>query len=152
MTAHQSITVSHNVEAAHRLYLFPGKCEAIHGHSFNVDMTIYGEVDKNGMVCGLDFGVVKGHFRSYLDTTYDHHLLLNQDDPFAKKIATTDPDSGANVWETLPGLVALNGDPTTENLARWIGQWAVDVFEYAQHINVDVHETAVNAASWSSDV
>jgi 6-pyruvoyltetrahydropterin/6-carboxytetrahydropterin synthase len=147
----QAITVRHNVEAAHRLYLLPGKCEAIHGHSFDVSMGLHGEVDKNGMVCGLDFGVVKRHFRDYLDAQYDHRLLLNQADPFASKVAIID-DAGGNDWQYLPGVRACNGDPTTENMAQWIGEWAVEVFTSwgVPYVSIDVHETAVNAASWHS--
>jgi 6-pyruvoyltetrahydropterin/6-carboxytetrahydropterin synthase len=148
-TPQHTITVKHNFEAAHRLFLTPGKCENIHGHSFWVEMTLFGGLDAAGMLRGLDFGDVKKAFRGHLDEHYDHRVLLNTDDPFAKKIATVD-STGGNNWVQLPGLLELPNDPTTENLAKWIGHWAIGEFTTVDSVSIKVHETSVNAASWHS--
>ena len=143
----QSIIVSHNFEAAHRLFQLPGKCENIHGHSFQVGMELFGFVDGDGIVAGLDFGVVKKAFRGYLDSRYDHHLLLNQDDPFAGEVSYD-----GETLLTLPGLMVVEEDPTTENLARWIGEWARKTFADEFNItgiDICVQETRVNAATWT---
>jgi 6-pyruvoyltetrahydropterin/6-carboxytetrahydropterin synthase len=141
----QTITVRHNMEVAHRLHLLEGKCENIHGHSMWVELTLHEAVDDNGILGGMDFGTVKSFFRRHLDTTYDHHLLLNKDDPFAQPLVwagQSELERGA-----LPGLVTFEGDPTTENLARWIGEWAEKEYGIARGA-VTVHETSVNAASY----
>ena len=39
------LRVVHNIETAHRLTLLPGRCEAIHGHSMLVTLTLYGPVN-----------------------------------------------------------------------------------------------------------
>lgn len=135
----QSIKVKHNMEMAHRLSLTPGKCEAIHGHSWWVELEIAGPVDSKGMI--LEFGEVKKVFREYLDTTFDHQLLLHNNDPVAKD-------------HLLPGLVTVPWDPTTENVAMAIGLWAIKQFKYpytTYKIKVTVWETSVNAATWEGD-
>lgn len=151
-----SITVRHNIEVAHRLYLLPGRCENIHGHSIWVALTLHGEVDKNGILDGLDFGSVKSTFRSHLDEEYDHHLLLNQDDPWAGTFSLYDPLASDPVdGNRLPGLKIFPGDPTTENLARWIGEWSYEEFRAGGHhrircVEIEVQETHVNSARWKS--
>jgi 6-pyruvoyl-tetrahydropterin synthase len=82
----------------------------------------------------LDFGTVKHAFRTYLDGEYDHRLLLNETDTWANY--------------DLPGLRKCAGDPTTENVALWIGQWALDAFPQCPTVGVTVDETHVNSASW----
>jgi 6-pyruvoyltetrahydropterin/6-carboxytetrahydropterin synthase len=141
-----SITVRHNIEVAHRLFLLPGKCENIHGHSMWVEMTLSGELDANGILCSLDFGHVKSQFRKMLDTRFDHHILLNEEDPWARPITLMDEQN--MVEERLPGLIAVPGDPTTENIAKWIAKWAFNEFNLP--VDVTVHETSVNAASYSA--
>jgi 6-pyruvoyltetrahydropterin/6-carboxytetrahydropterin synthase len=124
------------MEVAHRLSLLPGKCQNIHGHSMWVVAEFEGEVDAKGILLGMDFGSVKSDFRGYLDHTYDHRLLLNEVDEWAK----VDP----------PGLCACPGDPTTENIARWIGEWSLDHFdgEGLDRVRIEVWETQVNSATW----
>lgn len=143
------IEVRHNIEVAHRLFNLNGKCERIHGHSMWVDLKLHGSVDAHGILSSLDFGTVKKKFRGFLDGSFDHHLLLNENDPWAGPVALPDgsEDSASRVVH-LPGVVTFPGDPTTENLARWIAEWAVDEFELPA--DVIVHETSVNAAGHSS--
>jgi 6-pyruvoyl-tetrahydropterin synthase len=140
------LRVRHNIEVAHRLSLLAGKCEAIHGHSMWVDLAIEGNVNpRTGILADLDFGLVKKAFRTHLDTEYDHHLLLNSQDEFV---------SGMAMWGLkIPGLRECPGDPTTENIARWIGEWSLHEWGSMPGVtgfNVIVNETSVNAATWSS--
>lgn len=131
MTA--TIAVRHNIEVAHRLWQLPGKCEAIHGHSMWVRLELHGELDERGLLAGMDFGAVKRAYRQHLDTHFDHRLLLDADDPITA--------------QHLPGLRVTAGQPTTENIAKAIGDWAQSC--YRCRGMVTVHETHVNAASWS---
>ena len=134
----QSIKVRHHIEVAHRLYLLPGTCQNIHGHSMWVTMELFGEVDSKGILEGLDFSSVKQTFRKHLDTTFDHRLLLNEVDPII-------------IGHSLPGQRLTPGDPTTENIARWVGHWAIDTWQpFVNHIVIEVQETSVNFATWDS--
>lgn len=132
-----SIIVRHNMEVAHRLSLTPGKCQNIHGHSMWIDLHIYGHLDPlTGLLTNpsgdpLEFGLVKQQFRHYIDAVYDHHLLLNRQDPWIK-------------GKSVPGLAIFDGDPTTENLAKWIAVWASEEFQATSKVRL--HETSVNAA------
>ena len=136
-----SYTTSHSVQVGHRLFLQPGKCQNIHGHSMKVHLKLYGDVDENGIFEGMDFGSVKRAFRMHLDTMYDHHLLLNKDDPFCTGLYLSIPGDeelkqlGPGV--TLPGLIPCDGDPTTENIAKWITAWAINEFELDCDVTVD---------------
>lgn len=142
------IKVRHNIEVAHRLFELPGKCENIHGHSMKVEMRLYGGINSKGILQtdygALDFGSVKREFRGYLDTVFDHHLLLNQNDPWAREIYFHGEDWENGISHTLPGLQTFEADPTTENLALWLAQWASDRFK--TDATVCVQETDVNAA------
>lgn len=134
-----SLVVRHNIEVAHRLSLLPGKCENIHGHSMWVTLEMRGhKIDQNGLLGGLDFGAIKKAFRAHLDTAYDHRLLLNEIDLLAGM--------------ELPGARLCPGDPTTENIAKWVAQWARQNFQGTPGFRVRVDETHVNAAVWETDL
>ena len=135
----QTIKVRHNCEMAHRLTETPGKCEQIHGHSWWVELEIGGDIDSAGILGGLEFGEVKKVFRGFLDGKFDHRLLLNVCDPVVD-IRVDD--------DTLPGLQVMQGDPTTENFARIVGEEMRNHFGTKFQYRVVVWETSVNAATW----
>jgi len=167
------IAVKHNIEVAHRLYATPGKCEAIHGHSMDVTMALHGTINpETGMLAkqvveegrekyddklvwdDLEFGAIKRSFRAHLDEQYDHRVLLNAADPFAGPIFALERDpTNERVFQFtddelkfLPGLNSVMGDPTTENIAKWIYEWGMgEGFPVSQ---VKVWETASNMAMY----
>lgn len=144
------LQVRHNIEVAHRLSLLEGKCENIHGHSMWVELSLMGTyVNDKGIICNyhdepFEFGAIKKDFRAFLDFEFDHHLLLNRNDPWAQSVAYVG-DGFSNAGEYLPGLKVFDGDPSTENIARWIAEWASGNFRC--DTNVKVQETSVNAAA-----
>jgi 6-pyruvoyl-tetrahydropterin synthase len=112
-----------------------------------VNLELWGEQDAAGLVAGVGFGDLKARFRYHLDTEYDHHLLLNHEDPWAQNMGPSDEEP---VY--LPGLHHCRDDPTTENLAKWIGAWGLDFTNglviAVKRVKVEVYETAVNFATW----
>jgi 6-pyruvoyltetrahydropterin/6-carboxytetrahydropterin synthase len=153
------IQINHEVQVAHRLMNLPGKCQNIHGHSMHITLIVRGELNDDGyMVDGdevLDFYNLKKLFRGHLDTEYDHHLLLNINDPFAGPITTIRRDeagqftSDTDSYPSLPGVITFTGDPTTENFAKRVMtemKWIYD-FKTAFVYKVTIRETGTNGAS-----
>jgi len=87
------LTVKEHFDAAHSLYDYPGPCRELHGHTWDIEVTVQGrELDKIGII--YDFKSLKDDLRAVL-ADYDHHNLNN-----------------VAPFETL--------SPTAENLARVI--------------------------------
>jgi 6-pyruvoyltetrahydropterin/6-carboxytetrahydropterin synthase len=128
------------MEMGHRLSLQPdSKCYHLHGHSWWVYLTIEGEPDDKGMI--LDFTTVKHKFREYLDENFDHHMLLNTYDPLVQILEKVE----AIEW----GIVTCGGfDPTVENVAQLIYNWAAHTFGAYYQYHVELYEAATNAAEY----
>jgi 6-pyruvoyl-tetrahydropterin synthase len=144
------IEFGHDIQVGHRLFLQPGKCQQIHGHSMHVHMALYVAFDKDGYAVNndhdqLEFGEVKKAFRHHLDHFYDHHLLLNENDPWAGIVVPQSDDWPKNMPGTLPGLRKVAGDPSTENITLWIARFAADEFRCTT--TVTVQETNTNAVT-----
>ena len=88
-----SLTVKDHFDAAHSLYGYPGPCRELHGHTWDIEVTVAGrQLDDIGIL--YDFKQLKDDLHGILDA-YDHHHV-NEVPPF----------------DTL--------SPTAENLARVI--------------------------------
>lgn len=60
-------------EAAHHLNDYKGKCKNVHGHSYKLQLTIYGKPANNGMV--MDFGDLKKIVENKVICSLDHANL-----------------------------------------------------------------------------
>ena len=98
----------------HRLLDYDGKCRYLHGHNGRVEITIEAQkLDERGMV--LDFSDIKNVVSRWIDETLDHRMLLRRDDPVVPHLE-----------ELGEPLYLLNCNPTAENIARVIHEFAVD--------------------------
>ncbi|MBI5872958.1 MAG: 6-carboxytetrahydropterin synthase QueD [Candidatus Omnitrophica bacterium] len=87
------VSVCMNFSSAHNLRGYKGKCEALHGHNWKVEVSLGSDkLDRIGMV--EDFTVIKGKLKSIL-SLMDHKYL-----------------------NVLPYFKRIN--PTSENIARLI--------------------------------
>lgn len=106
------ITKHFDFETAHALYGYDGKCKNIHGHSYQLFVTIIGSpIDdsthtKNGMV--MDFGDLKSLVNCEIISVFDHTTVLNNLSPH-KDLAKT--LSGLN-----HNVVLVDYQPTSENM------------------------------------
>jgi 6-pyruvoyltetrahydropterin/6-carboxytetrahydropterin synthase len=88
--------------AAHNLRNFRGKCEALHGHNWKVEVVLSGkELDESGVV--LDFAEVKAA-TSEIMSEIDHRYL--NDLPFFRE-----------------------NNPSSENIARYIFHRLQDIID-----------------------
>ena len=86
------IEVSEHFDAAHALRGYRGKCENLHGHRFEVVVTLRStELDETGLA--YDYTVLKRHLREIL-ARFDHTCLndvppFDRINPSSENIAST---------------------------------------------------------------
>jgi len=88
------ITKKLDLDMAHALDNYNGKCRFIHGHTFHFSVTLKGSIlnddsdPKNGMV--MDFGELKAILKEEIADHFDHSLILKDTSPYAiiTKIST----------------------------------------------------------------
>jgi len=120
------VSVEHHFDAAHFLREYHGKCEALHGHRYQVMVRVTtSTLDSSGMA--YDFTELKQHLRDIL-SRFDHTCLndvppFDKINPSAENIATTTYSelkpklagvpvslSGVEVWETPHNRVVYTPD------------------------------------------
>lgn len=68
-----------DIPFAHRQHNHDGHCAQIHGHNWAFEFTFKtSQRDENGFV--VDFGKL-GWLKAWLNSTFDHALVLNESDP-----------------------------------------------------------------------
>lgn len=113
--------------AAHGLRNFHGKCEALHGHNWKVEVTVRGaELDKAGML--VDFALLKKLTDRVMEEL--DHKHLNELDPFAEL------------------------SPSSENIARYIWDRLTEMMDApgAELVRVDCWESETSRASYLGPV
>jgi 6-pyruvoyltetrahydropterin/6-carboxytetrahydropterin synthase len=97
------LTVKSHFDAAHALRDYPGECRKLHGHTWDVEVTVVGEtLDDVGIV--YDFKSLKEDLRAVLDQ-YDH-AYLNDVEPF-DVLTPTAENLARVVYEQLAETVDL---------------------------------------------
>jgi 6-pyruvoyltetrahydropterin/6-carboxytetrahydropterin synthase len=97
----------------HRLLEYNGKCRHLHGHNGRAVITLASDqLDRLGMV--VDFTHLKRVVGGWIDDTLDHKMLLHRDDPVLGYLR-----------EQGEPVCVLDVNPTAENIARLIGEYAV---------------------------
>ncbi|MFH0999517.1 MAG: 6-carboxytetrahydropterin synthase [Bacteroidota bacterium] len=140
------ITKEFKFETAHALQGYDGLCKHIHGHSYELLVTVIGtpiEVDtspKLGMV--MDFGDLKKIIRKEIVDRMDHALVLNRNSEEAKKIDSLNQ-------EMFQRVLLVDYQPTSEMM----------LVDFAERIklklpeNIKLHsmllrETVTSFAEW----
>jgi len=142
------ITKHFDFETAHALYGYDGKCKNIHGHSYQLFVTLIGTPIndpsnvKHGMV--MDFGELKVLVNHEIISKFDHTTVLNNLSPH-KDLANT-------LSELNHHVVLVDYQPTSENM----------LLDFAKRINrklpiniklhsLKLYETANSYAEWFAD-
>ncbi|MBI5231708.1 MAG: 6-carboxytetrahydropterin synthase QueD [Coriobacteriales bacterium] len=95
------LTVKGHFDAAHALYGYPGQCKNLHGHTWDIEVTVEAEaLDEIGIVD--DFALLKKDLAAVLET-YDH-VYINEVPPF-NEISPTAENLARVIHERLSALV-----------------------------------------------
>ena len=138
------VTKRFHFEMAHTLYEYDGLCRNIHGHSYNLEVTLIGEPrneslhPKDGMV--LDFSDLKDIVKTQIVSRFDHALMVNKVVP---------KNQLELLSKTTNRLIVVEFQPTSENIAAYIAEIL------QQHLPVGVtlfsirlYETVTSFAEW----
>lgn len=113
MNKQVSITRRLEFDAGHRIPSHGGQCRNLHGHRYQLEITLSGDVlhrdgaSDDGMI--LDFGDIKALANEHLVSKWDHAFLIYQGDTALLNFLNT-MDSHKTV--------VLDDIPTVENLAQ----------------------------------
>jgi 6-pyruvoyltetrahydropterin/6-carboxytetrahydropterin synthase len=131
-------------EMAHALLDYDGPCKNIHGHSYELVVTILGPVlhddneSKNGMV--MDFKDLKHIVKSEIVDQLDHCLMLNSRVPesFRKEID-----------KAYDNVMYVNYQPTSENmLIDFVGRIRKHLKDPLELHSIKLVETKTSVAEW----
>ncbi|MEZ5105486.1 MAG: 6-carboxytetrahydropterin synthase QueD [Draconibacterium sp.] len=138
------VTKRFHFEMAHTLYEYDGLCRNIHGHSYNLEVTLMGEPrkeplhPKDGMI--IDFSELKEIVKSQIVSRFDHALMVNCLVPNEQKEI---------LKKSTNRLIVVDFQPTSENIAAYIAEIL------QQHLPSDVllfsirlYETITSFAEW----
>ncbi|MCO4291311.1 6-carboxytetrahydropterin synthase [Solitalea sp. MAHUQ-68] len=139
------LTKYFNFETAHALYGYDGKCRNVHGHSYELYVTVIGDaIDdanhvKNGMV--MDFGDLKKIVKSEIVDVFDHATVLNKNSPHIKL--------ANQLMEHMERVLLTDYQPTCENMLadfaeRIIKRLPNDIKLHS----LKLHETPTSFAEW----
>jgi 6-pyruvoyltetrahydropterin/6-carboxytetrahydropterin synthase len=122
MTTQVSVEVSGIDFAAAHFVSEGGTCEQLHGHNYHVTVTVYGEIDPQGMV--IDFRKLKRRVRQ-LCKQWDHFILLPAQSKLIKttqkgpQIEVQTPN-GTYSFPTKDVKIINVVETTAEELARFL--------------------------------
>jgi len=95
------LTIKSHFDAAHALRGYPGECRNLHGHTWDIEVTVAAaELDEIGIV--YDFKLLKEDLNAVLDV-YDH-AYLNEIEPFTQ-ISPTAENLARVIYERLADTV-----------------------------------------------
>lgn len=119
------LTVKGHFDAAHALHGYPGECRELHGHTWDVEVTVRGgELDEVGIM--YDFKTLKDDLASVIAPL--DHAYLNDVSPF----------------DTL--------NPTAENLARYVFETLAQVLgPGVSVVEVSVWESPIAKITYRPD-
>ncbi len=141
------VTKQFTFDMAHALYGYDGACKNIHGHTYELSVTLIGKIllqenhAKNGML--IDFTDFKRIVKENIGDVFDHALVLNGNSPHAQL---------AEIKQNFEKVHFVNFQPTCENL----------VLDFLQRIktalpqNLKIHaiklkETPTSYAEWFAE-
>ncbi len=119
-----TVRVESHFSAAHKLRGYRGRCEALHGHNWRVEVEIRSaKLNTIGMVC--DFKEIKKKLASILKEL--DHAYLNRI-PYFKKHNPTSEKIAEFIYYKLKKRIS-NKDPALHKVSVWETDTSCAVFE-----------------------
>lgn len=141
------ITKKFHFEAAHALAGYDGPCSNIHGHSYELSLTVLGKpIDqpdspKHGMV--LDFKELKQIVTNHIIDLFDHSLILSRQSS-KELIPSRESPFGK--------MVIVDYQPTSENLLLdFVARLKQLLPPGIKLHNMILKETGTSTAEWHAD-
>jgi len=138
------ITRKFHFEMAHALFEYDGLCKNIHGHTYNLEVTLLGETrneqghPKDGMV--MDFGKLKKLVKSRIVNVYDHALVVNSLFPEEHIQACR---------KATERLIIVDFQPTSENMVTYFANiLQQDLPSNVSLFSIRLYETLTSYAEW----
>jgi 6-pyruvoyltetrahydropterin/6-carboxytetrahydropterin synthase len=138
------VTKRFHFEMAHTLHGYDGLCRNIHGHSYNLEVTISGEprndpgYPKDGMV--LDFSELKEIVKTHVVNPFDHALMVSSLVPEEQKQL---------LRQTTHRFIVVGFQPTSENMVAHIAEiLRANLPSGVSLFSVRLFETATSFAEW----
>ena len=138
------ITKRFHFEMAHTLYGYDGLCRNIHGHSYNLEVTLAGQPrsepghPKDGMV--MDFADLNTLVKSEIVNRFDHSLMVNQLVP---------KEQIELLRKTSERIILVDFQPTTENIVSYIAEILQPQLPAgAELFSIRLYETVTSFAEW----
>lgn len=132
---------------AHALHNYDGPCKNIHGHSYELFVTVKGEpIDdksspKDGMV--IDFGDLKAIIKNEIISKIDHALVINE---LTKKEHIND------LKKNYDKVVVTPYQPTTENfLIDFVERIRNKLPQGVKLHSLKIRETVTSYAEWYAE-
>jgi 6-pyruvoyltetrahydropterin/6-carboxytetrahydropterin synthase len=138
------VTKRFHFEMAHTLYEYDGLCRNIHGHSYNLEVTISGEPrnepghPKDGML--LDFSTLKEIVKTHVVNPFDHALMISSLVPEEQKQLLS---------QTTDRFIVVDFQPTSENLVVYIASILQPLLPSGVTLfSIRLYETETSFAEW----
>ncbi|MEK6781611.1 MAG: 6-carboxytetrahydropterin synthase [Bacteroidota bacterium] len=129
-------------EAAHAIHHYPGKCAHIHGHSYELHVTVQAKQPFDNFIDGLgiiiDFKELKALVQNEVIETLDHKLILSK--------AYLSETKGQFSHDEL---VVFDVEPTAENLLLFLRMQIISALpEHVRLHSLKLWETRDSYAEW----
>ncbi|MCK9421974.1 MAG: 6-carboxytetrahydropterin synthase [Bacteroidales bacterium] len=138
------VTKEFRFESAHALRGYDGPCKNVHGHSYELSVTVIGPpvTDVHSVKLGMvmDFGELKKIIKSHIIDRFDHALLLNADQS---------QDENCKVGEPFENIVFLPYQPTSENFLLDFAKRIIGILPPGIKLHsMRLRETGSSFAEW----
>ena len=141
------LTKIFNFEMAHALWNYDGSCRNVHGHSYQLFVTVIGEPirdlnsPQNGMV--IDFSDIKKLVKTQIIDDLDHNFMVSSD---------ADIEQLKKVNQMFEKLKIVDFQPTCENILLYIA----DILKTKlkgdiRLISLKLCETPTSYAEWFAE-